>query len=106
MRQHALFGLNILKLSNSALMKLATEIALSHYERWDGSGRQFEPAIVYLLLNNLDAFTALRLQFPNDMDAVPYSTTPRITLSQTRAHGGVAQRQTQLLLHAGIHHPA
>ena len=118
MRQHAQFGLDILKRSNRALMKLAAEIALSHHERWDGSGypgglagtaipiagritaladvfdslgsrlsykepwsqemiaqamregsgHQFDPALVDLLLNNLGAFTALRLQYPDDAD--------------------------------------
>ena len=76
MRQHGPFGLDILKLPNSALMKLAAEIALSHHERWNGSGRQFEPAVVDLLLNNLDAFSALRLHFRDDVDAMPSSTTP------------------------------
>lgn len=128
MRQHAQFGLDILKRSNRALMKLAAEIALSHHERWDGtgypnglagtaipisgritaladvfdslgsrlsykepwsqemvvqalrdgSGQQFEPALVDLLLANLDAFTALRLQFPDDVESEPSigSATP------------------------------
>ncbi len=121
MRQHAQFGLDILKRSNRALMKLAAEIAMSHHERWDGSGypsglvgseipiagritaladvfdslgsrlsykeawsqemivqtvregsgRQFDPALVNLLLTNLDAFAALRLQYPDDADAQP-----------------------------------
>lgn len=125
MRQHAQFGLDILKRSNRALMKLAAEIALSHHERWDGSGypnglagtdipisgritaladvfdslgsrlsykepwspemvvqalrggsgQQFEPALVDLLLTHLDAFTALRLQFPDDVDAEPSSAS-------------------------------
>ena len=119
MRQHAQFGLDILKRSNRALMKLAAEIALSHHERWDGSGypsglagtaipiagritaladvfdslgsrlsykepwsqemvvqamregsgKQFDPVLVDLLLANLEAFTALRLQYPDDVDA-------------------------------------
>ncbi len=119
MRRHAQFGLDILKRSNRALMKLAAEIAMSHHERWDGSGypnglagtaipiagritaladvfdslgsrlsyrepwshdmvvqavregsgQQFEPALVDLLLANLNAFTALRLQYPDEADA-------------------------------------
>ena len=118
MRKHAQFGLDILRRSNRALMKLAAEIALSHHERWDGSGypnglvgtdipiagritaladvfdslgsrlsykepwsqemvvqamregsgKQFEPALVDLLLANLDAFTALWLQYPDELD--------------------------------------
>jgi response regulator RpfG family c-di-GMP phosphodiesterase len=120
MQQHAQFGLDILQRSSRPLMKLAAEIALSHHERWDGtgypnglagtaipiagritaladvfdslgshlsyrepwapdtvtqtiregSGRQFEPALVDLLLANLDAFNALRQQHPDAGDAV------------------------------------
>ncbi|MEI8157287.1 MAG: DUF3369 domain-containing protein [Burkholderiales bacterium] len=38
MQQHAQFGLEILQRSNRPLMKLGAEIALSHHERWDGTG--------------------------------------------------------------------
>jgi response regulator RpfG family c-di-GMP phosphodiesterase len=38
MQQHSQFGLEILKRSNRPLMKLGAEIALSHHERWDGTG--------------------------------------------------------------------
>lgn len=38
MQQHARFGLEILQRSNRPLMKLGAEIALSHHERWDGTG--------------------------------------------------------------------
>jgi response regulator RpfG family c-di-GMP phosphodiesterase len=115
MQQHAQFGLDILQRSNRPLMKLGAEIALSHHERWDGTGypnglagtaipvagritaltdvfdalgsrrsfkepwsdemvtdairqgrgTQFEPALVDLLLNNLDAFNAVRREFPD-----------------------------------------
>jgi response regulator RpfG family c-di-GMP phosphodiesterase len=125
MQQHAQFGLDILKRSNRALMKLAAEIALSHHERWDGtgypnglsgmaipvsgritaladvfdslgsrlsykepwsqdlvektireaSGKQFEPALVDLLLANLDTFSALREQYPDDLEVTPSNTT-------------------------------
>lgn len=118
MQQHAQFGLDILQRSHRPLMKMAAEIALSHHERWDGtgypnglagtdipvsaritaladvfdslgsqlsyrepwspemvaaairdgSGRQFEPALVDLLLANLDAFNALRQMHPDDVD--------------------------------------
>jgi response regulator RpfG family c-di-GMP phosphodiesterase len=116
MQKHAQFGLDILRRSNRPLMKLGAEIAISHHERWDGtgyphglagdaipisgriaaladvfdalgsrrsykepwsenrvadlireaSGKQFEPALVDLLLNNLEAFNALRLQYPDE----------------------------------------
>lgn len=117
MQQHAQFGLDILRRSHRPLMKLGAEIALSHHERWDGSGyprglsgteipvsgritaladvfdalgsrrsfkepwseevvvktikegrgTQFEPALVDLLLANLDAFNALRREFPDSV---------------------------------------
>jgi len=38
MQQHAQFGLDILQRSQRPLMKLGAEIAMSHHERWDGSG--------------------------------------------------------------------
>lgn len=38
MENHALFGYEILRDSNSPLIQLAAEIALTHHERWDGKG--------------------------------------------------------------------
>ncbi len=38
MEMHAEFGFKILRDSNSELIQLAAEIALSHHERWDGAG--------------------------------------------------------------------
>jgi putative two-component system response regulator len=38
MRSHAALGAEILSGSSSPLFQLATEIALSHHERWDGTG--------------------------------------------------------------------
>jgi putative two-component system response regulator len=38
MEKHARFGYEILCDSNSPLIQLAAEIALSHHERWDGAG--------------------------------------------------------------------
>lgn len=117
MQQHARFGLEILQRSNRPLMKLGAEIALSHHERWDGTGYpaglaglaipvsgritaladvfdslgsrlsykepwstetvtqairearglQFEPALVDLLLQHVDAFNALRQQHPDEV---------------------------------------
>ena len=118
MQRHAQFGLDILQRSHRPLMKMAAEIALSHHERWDGSGypnglagtqipvsaritaladvfdslgsqlsykepwapervanairegrgSQFEPALVDLLLANLEKFNALRQQHPDEME--------------------------------------
>jgi response regulator RpfG family c-di-GMP phosphodiesterase len=40
----------------------------------EGRGVQFEPALVDLLLNNLDSFNALRQHFPDECtDGVPDS---------------------------------
>jgi putative two-component system response regulator len=38
MRQHPRFGADIVGEHNSSLMQLSREIALSHHEKWDGSG--------------------------------------------------------------------
>ncbi|MFP4459045.1 MAG: HD domain-containing phosphohydrolase [Candidatus Zixiibacteriota bacterium] len=38
MKLHSLFGFNILKESDSNLLKMAAIIALEHHEKWDGSG--------------------------------------------------------------------
>lgn len=37
-RQHPQFGADILKGSESALLRLAEAVSLTHHERWDGSG--------------------------------------------------------------------
>lgn len=115
MQKHAQFGLDILQRSDRPLMKLGAEIAITHHEKWDGTGypnrlkgeaipiagritalidvfdalgskrsyksawnsdsvvahiqagagTQFDPALVALLLENLDAFHALREQYPD-----------------------------------------
>ena len=38
MQRHAQFGHDVLASSRSELMQLAAQIALTHHERWDGSG--------------------------------------------------------------------
>lgn len=38
MRTHTLIGAQILSGSKSALLKLASDVALGHHERWDGTG--------------------------------------------------------------------
>ena len=117
MQKHAQFGVDILQKSKRPLMRMGAEIALSHHERWDGTGypsglagdaipisgritaladvfdalgssrsykepwpaqrvadmiqegrgTHFEPALVDLLLNNLDAFNGLRQLHPDEM---------------------------------------
>ena len=118
MQKHAQFGLDILQRSDRPLMKMAAEIAVTHHEKWDGtgyphglrgeaiplagritalidvfdalgskrsykgawpdalviehiqagSGTQFDPALVEMLVSNLHDFQALRLLYP-DLDA-------------------------------------
>ncbi|MBC7919044.1 MAG: DUF3369 domain-containing protein [Rhodoferax sp.] len=115
MQKHAQFGLDILQRSSRPLMKLGAVIAISHHERWDGTGypnrlagdaipisgritalidvfdalgsrrsykeawsdasvtelilqergKQFDPALVDLLIANLETFHALRAQYPD-----------------------------------------
>lgn len=115
MQKHAQFGLDILQRSDRPLMKLGAEIAITHHEKWDGtgyphgvkgndipiagritalidvfdalgskrsykgawsdelvmehiiagSGTQFDPELVQLLMSNLDVFLALRQQYPD-----------------------------------------
>jgi response regulator RpfG family c-di-GMP phosphodiesterase len=119
MQKHAQFGLDILQKSDRPLMKLGAEIAITHHEKWDGSGYphglrgtdipisgritalidvfdalgskrsykdawpndlvaqhvragsgiQFDPDLVDLLTSNLEAFKALRQQYPDVDDA-------------------------------------
>jgi response regulator RpfG family c-di-GMP phosphodiesterase len=38
MEKHAAYGYDILRDSNSALIQLSAEIALTHHEKWDGGG--------------------------------------------------------------------
>jgi len=38
MKKHAQIGANILSGDDSPMMKMAREIALTHHEKWDGSG--------------------------------------------------------------------
>lgn len=118
MQKHAQFGLDILQRSNRPLMKLGAQIAITHHERWDGTGypnglagddipiagritalidvfdalsskrsykeawsdeqvlellqqdrgKQFDPGLLDLLLDNLPAFKAFREQYPDAID--------------------------------------
>ncbi len=122
MQKHAQFGLDILQRSNRPLMKMASEIAITHHERWDGEGypnqlvgdaipiagritalvdvfdalgsrrsykepwptekimdhirqergKQFDPTLVDLLIAHADKFHALREQFPDTTENLPY----------------------------------
>jgi putative two-component system response regulator len=41
-RAHPVLGAEILKNSNSSVIELAREIALTHHERWDGEGYPYK----------------------------------------------------------------
>ena len=40
-RRHAQFGANILEASDSPLLNMAAQIAMTHHEKWDGTGYPF-----------------------------------------------------------------
>lgn len=68
MRQHAVIGYNILKDSPSAYLQLGAKIALSHHERFDGSGYPYAlrgedipmPARIVAVADVFDALTTVR----------------------------------------------
>lgn len=68
MQTHALIGRDILAQSHSSLLQLASEIAASHHERWDGQGypnRLVGAAIpisgrIVCIADNFDALTTER----------------------------------------------
>ncbi len=64
MRKHTIFGYNILKGSDSSLLKIASKIALEHHEKWDGTGyphgkRGEEISIEARITAIVDVFDAL-----------------------------------------------
>jgi two-component system response regulator RpfG len=73
MRQHTVIGYNILKDSPSAYLQLGAKIALSHHERYDGSGYPYAlrgeaiplPARIVAVADVFDALTTLRPYKPS-----------------------------------------
>jgi len=80
MKEHAQYGFNILNGSESKLMQLGAEIALSHHEKYDGSGypkglKSEEISIYGRIVAVADVFDALTSERPykkawSDEDAV------------------------------------
>ncbi len=69
MQKHSLLGYNILKESKSKLLKIASIIALTHHEKWDGSGYPFglKGEAIHLhgrITGLVDVFDALTMERP------------------------------------------
>src|SRR5690606_37208914 len=68
MRQHTVIGARIIGEHRSGLLRLAATIALSHHEKWDGSGYPHglsgnditHPARIVALADVFDALTSAR----------------------------------------------
>src|SRR4051812_40441227 len=72
MKEHTTIGARMLAGSSSAVLQLAEKIALSHHERWDGSGYPLglkgesipEPARVLSIVDVYDALSHNRVYRP------------------------------------------
>jgi len=69
MKTHTTIGANILQGSESPLLQVAVDIALSHHERWDGKGYPRELAgeeipLTARIMNICDQYDALRSKRP------------------------------------------
>lgn len=67
LRRHPLIGHKMLSWGEHPIMKMAASIALSHHERWDGSGYPFKlhgPSVPVesRLVSLVDTYDALRMR--------------------------------------------
>ena len=84
MRRHCEIGASLLYGSNSPLVETARQVALSHHERWDGSGypHQLSGADIPLcgrIVMVADIYDALRSERPGK-EAMPHGQAKQIIL--------------------------